>query len=136
MVHFLIAAVALVLLFTGFNRVYCIHGLNQVYLGLYKGMFDEAVVVADESGEYLPMPVFYLPRIEALLKEYYAETLPPYCRSYSYEVKGTLNGMPMGGRFKYADTITTTFSATISDLETRTKKAVFAVERSPLYERS
>ena len=134
MAHFLMCAVALVLLVTGFNRVYCIHGINQVYLGLYKGMFDEAVAVVDESGKYLHKPLFYLPRIQKLLQQYYSDCLTPYCRSYEYEVYGLLGGMRVGGSVKYADTVVTTFSASISDLETRSKKAVFAVERSPYYE--
>ena len=136
MSYLLICGVVLVLLVTGFNRVYCIHGINQVYLGLYKGMFDEAVVVADESGNYLPSPLFYLPRIERLLKDYYAFNLPPYCRDYAYEITGTLVGKVVGGRFKYADTVSTSFTAYINDVETRVKKAVFTIERSPIYERS
>ena len=134
MAHFLIGAIALVFLVTGFGRVYCIHGINQVYLGLYKGMFDAAVTLADDAGAYLSEPLFYIPRIQKLLQAYYRDCLTPYCRSYEYEVYGVLGGKRVGGSIKYADTVVTTFTATISDLETRTKKAVFAVERSPYYE--
>ncbi len=134
MPYILLSAVALVFLVTGFNRVYCIHGIDQVYLGLYKGMFDEAVVVVNGSGGYLSKPMFYLPRLESMLQEYYETSLPAYCRTYTFTVKGTTNGAQTILSRVYCDTVTTTFSAVINDFQTRTKKAVFTIERSPLYE--
>ena len=135
MSYLLMCAVVLALLVTGFNRVYCIHGINQVYLGLYKGIFDEAVVLVDEKGDYLAEPLFYIPRIQHLLKDYYAENLPPYCRKYDISFLAAYKGVRVGSQIKYADTIKTGFSAYINDVEKRNKTAVFHIERSSLYER-
>ena len=133
MTYFLLASLALVLVVTGFNRVYCIHGINQVYLGLYKGIFDEAVVTVDSQGMYLEKPKFYVLRIRYLLDDYFKTNLAPYCRSFSYTITGLYNGT-WGPLFPYVDAVDLRFEAKINDLETRSKRAVFTIERSPYYD--
>ena len=134
MVHLLMAAVALVVMVVGFNRVYCIHGINQAYLGLYKGLFDKAVVVSSSSGAYMAKPKFYFAKVKSLLEEYYETNLTPYCRSYTYTILGKGAGGTYTSFIAYADSIHTTFTVKINDMETRTKEAVFSIERSDLYE--
>ena len=133
MTYFLLASLALVLVITGFNRVYCIHGINQAYLGLYKGLFDEAVVTVDNQGNYLERPKFYVLRVRYLLDGYFKTNLAPYCRSYSYTVLGLQNGT-WSPLLPYVDAVDLTFTAKINDLQTRSKRAVFTIERSPYYD--
>ncbi len=133
MVHMVLCALALVLVLTGFNRVYCIHGINQAYVGLYKGVFEEAVVTVNTSGQYLSKPMFYVPKARRLLASYYQTNLSAYCRSYTYTVLGKNQGR-IGYLSTYCDTIVTSFTAKISDVESKTKEAVFTIERSDFYE--
>ena len=127
MVYFLLSALTLALVVTGFNRVYCYHGIDQAYLGLYKGLFEEAVVVMDGNGAYLPKPQFYLLRLRYLLEDYFEVNLTPYCRSYTYDVVGDKGRISL-----YANSVTVTFLAKINDLDSKRKEAVFSIERGDL----
>ena len=129
MVYLLLSAVTLVLCVTGFIKVYCLHGIDQVYLGLYKGLFDEAVVVVDSKGEYLTKPKFYLLRVRTLLEEYFEVNLSPYCRYYTYTVTAEANAI---GLSLYSDYVHVAFTATINDIDSKHKEAVLTIERGDL----
>ncbi|MBQ7249980.1 MAG: hypothetical protein IJS37_01340 [Bacilli bacterium] len=127
MAYLLLSAVTLVLVLTGFNKVYCIHGIDQVYLGLYKGLFDETVAVVDENGDYLPKPKFYVPKIRFLVNDYLKVNLTPYCRSYTHTV--TVSGTDSTD---YGDRVVVAFTAKINDIDRKRKVAIFSIERGDL----
>lgn len=123
MVHMVLAGLAMVFLVTGFHYVYCFSGVQRAYLGLYKGIVEEAVVVADERGNYLSRPLIYMPRLEALLEDYLDTELRPYCRSYEYAVKQKGSAI----HAKAVNKVVITLNAVIDDVHRFEKSAIFAI---------
>ena len=127
MAELLFSAIALTLSCLGFHNAYCLSSIGKAYLGIYKGLLDESVVVVLNGGEYTK-PQFYLPRVNKLLGEYFAVTLAPYCESYSYYVaNGDAFAFPW---IQYADSIVLFLSAKVSEFKTVSRTAQFHIQRS------
>ena len=126
MVHLFLAGIAMVFLLNGFHFMYCFSGVERAYLGLYKGIVEEATVVAHTNGGFLVMPKIHLPRLRQLLDEYLLVELEPYCRSYSYAVD------PVGtsASSETAAKIVITIAARIDDLHDFHKTAHFKIEEA------
>ena len=72
-----------------FNAAYAVYGTQSAYLGLYKGIVENNVmVVAEHSDSYAPTPFFDMDGLRRDLDEYFALNLKYCARSYSFEVKG------------------------------------------------
>ena len=129
MMNLLCAGMTMVLVVLGFHNSYCISGVHSAYLGLYKGIVEECVIVADADGNYLDAPQFHVPRLRNLLKDYYATNLAPYCRSYTFDIT---KRDPASNLFPtYASRhIELSFRAVINDLHTIEKKASFQIWRT------
>ena len=129
MMHLMLAGLAMLLATVSFHYAHCLSGINNAYLGLYKGVVEEAVVVADEDGEYRRMPVFYLPRLRTLLTEYFSVNLTPYCRRYVVTVTGQL-GEHFHSYVSYTAHVIIDLEAKIDDIHTLRKIAQFDIVRS------
>ena len=129
MMHLLCAGMTMVLVVLGFHNAYCISGVHSAYLGLYKGIVEEAVIVTDKHGEYFNAPQFYLPYLKDLLTVYYRVNLAPYCREYRFDVTRL---DPIMGELtsKTSRHVELTFDATINDLHTIKKTAHFQIWRT------
>ena len=136
MVELFYSALLLVFALFSFQNVYCVGGVQRAYLGLYKGIAEEAVVVAATEGEYAAKPLFYLPRLRENLRLYFQVNLKPYCLAYSYSCQSTLSSPlfpaegPGLGEIPYANEIVISFSAKITDWKTVDKEAYFRIERT------
>ena len=128
MEYLFLSALVLLTLCTGFHSAYCRHGIEACYLGLYKGIVEEAVVVASErDGDYRPSPKIYLPRLGSLCRDYFQQNLTPYCRSYTFAlIPRDTNVYPA----LYTSKVTIVFTAKISDLESVEKTAQFSIWRT------
>ena len=124
MTHMFFAMVALLMLVTGFNQVYCRTGIESVYLGLYKGVVERSVAIAKEKENDLPQPMFYLPHLNAGLRDYFRKNLPPYCRSYTYTISEFNMIVP------YSAQVTIRLNVKINDVSIIKKTAAFAITRS------
>lgn len=129
MVYMFLSALALLCLCTGFHYSYCRHGIEECYLGLYKGVVEEAVVVAGMNGSYASIPQFYLPRLRYLLGEYFEMALKPYCREYSTFARTKED--TFGDRV-YGSGVIITFTAKIDYLTNITRTAHFSIRRTEL----
>ena len=129
MMHLLCAGMTLVLVLLGFHNAYCISGVHSAYLGLYKGVVEEAVVVVNDSGQYLGSPQFHIPYLRKLLSDDYAVNLAPYCRNYTYDV---LRYDGPGGELTIETSrhIELRFTAIINDFHTINKSARFQLWRT------
>ncbi|MCR5348158.1 MAG: hypothetical protein K6E59_00920 [Bacilli bacterium] len=128
MICLLLAGMAMALVTVGFQYSYSLSGVHAVYLGLYKGLVEEAVVVAGTDGEYAS-PRFYLPRLNQLCKDYLDTGLTPYCRSYEMSVLGYSKGRYVPS-VAYSTRVQISFTATFSLERSLTKTAYFRMERS------
>lgn len=90
MVYLFLSSLALVLVTTSFHYMYCLNGIEEAYLGLYKGVVEKAVVVSSTSGAYLSSPTFHLATLRKVLDEYLLVNLSPYCRSFDCVVASRL----------------------------------------------
>lgn len=129
MIYLFLGGLAMCLVTVCFNYGYELSGIHTAYLGLYKGLLEEAVVVAESSGDPYAIPRFYLPRVNLLTTEYLDNALLPYCKGYSLACRGYSKG-------KYLSSATYCTKVWISFLaETRIgksvyKEAYFHIERS------
>lgn len=124
MVYLLFSCVVLCLVTVAWHDAYCLTGIESVYLGLYKGVLEEAVVLAKRRPGDIKQPTFYLPRLRSVLSVYFNENLTPYCREYTFSARGVTSGTD------YSTQVTITFYARISDVREKTKTAYFRIERS------
>lgn len=129
MVYMFLSALALLCLCSGFHYSYCRHGIEECYLGLYKGVVEEAVVVAGMNGTYASIPQFYLPRLRYLLGEYFEAGLKPYCREYSTIVRAKEDAFTDR---VYGSGVVITFTAKIDYLTNITRTARFSIRRTEL----
>ena len=107
-----------------FLSCHCLLGINTVYLGLYKGMFEKAVIVATEKGEYEAYPYFDMGLMDKEVKTYLAGNLPKYTSSYDYE----LLALRYAGEGKPTK-VRLVLDAWVLGERKVQKKAVFALER-------
>lgn len=108
-----------------FNASYAFSGVSSAYLGLYKGIIERNVYVAGEDGNYAPTPYIDLAGLESDLNDYFLANLSPYCRDYSYEVRGRAR------RFSgYTDAVRINLSVQLTLTWHRDYTAVFAIERN------
>ena len=124
MVEALFSFLLLAISVHGFLCCHCLLGVNTVYLGLYKGMFEKAVVVASSTGEYEPYPYFDMGELRREVEEYFALNLPKYTTSYGYELS------PL--RFASSNKptkVSLVLNAWVLNERKIQKKAVFALER-------
>ena len=98
--------------------------IEMAYLGLYKGLMERCVLVADEEGEYRGMPVFYMPMVEEAVAAHFESNLAPYCQGYTHRVYQPWN-LDMG---IYARTVVVAFDAKVNDGMTVRKRAVFEIK--------
>lgn len=131
MMHLLLSALAMTMTVLGFTRLYSFDGINACYLSLYKGLIEECVVVADSKGAYLGSPLIYSPKLSAMLKEHFQVNLAPYCRDYTYSCESLDLIVSRQGK-EYWKSAKITFSATVDDLLTIDKTAVFTIERTSI----
>ena len=128
MMHFLLSGLVMVLVTVGFNYAYGLSGVQNIYLGLYKGVVEEAVVVADTDGTYM-VPKFHLPRLRSEVERYFAVGLPNYCQSYEVTCYGYSKGRYVTS-ITYSSKIRIVLDVTFSLERHRTKTAYFSIERS------
>ena len=128
MTHMFLAGMTMLLVLIGFNQAYCISGIHTAYLGLYKGIVEESVVVANSGGNLYASPFIHIERLNALLETYYQVNLSPYCRSYRYTAKAFDGAKETSATL--TKTVRLTFVATISQAQHISKEAIFSVIRS------
>ena len=107
-----------------FNFTYAISGTQTAYLGLYKGIVEKNVFVVGENDQYAATPYFDIAGLDADLEDYFLLNLRPYCRAYSYEVKGKSrneNG--------YIDALRITLDVQLTLTYGRQYLAIFVLER-------
>ena len=128
MMHMILAGIAMVFLLNGFHYLYCFSGVNRAYLGLYKGIVEEATMVAGSAGGYLSKPVIHIGRLETLLERYFTVELKPYCRRYDYAVTvPDYSYVPAT-----ASRVVITIDVTIDDLHQLRKEARFKIQEASL----
>ena len=128
MTHMFLAGMTMLLVLIGFNQAYCISGIHSAYLGLYKGIVEESVIVANSGGNLYTSPFIHVERLNALLETYYQVNLSPYCRSYRYTAKAFDGTKETSATL--TKTVRLTFVATISQAQQISKEAIFSVIRS------
>ena len=133
MTHLFLSGIALLLTLVGFHRVYCLNGVESAYLGLYKGLLEECVVVADRNGNYYGAPYFFLPKLEDRLEQYYRVNLAPYCREYEFVLR-SLDPRAGAEGDDFARAVEIVFYVEIDDIIQKTRKAQFFIERTDNHE--
>ena len=131
MTHLLLAASILVMSVYSFTFCYCHNGVTHAYLGLYKGLVEKSVIEVDTAGEYLSRPVFYLPLLRDLYRDYLEVNLMPYCKGYSYSTKSG-DGLMSLFNVNYANSVVMSFRATLLSGQEMSKTATFAIGRGNL----
>ena len=124
MVESLFSFLLLAISVHAFLGCHCLLGVNTVYLGLYKGMFEKAVVVATPTGDYEPYPYFDMGELNEEVGDYFALNLPKYTTSYDYE----LAALRFAGEGKPTK-VRLVLSAWVLSERKIEKTAVFAIER-------
>lgn len=126
MMHMIVAGIAMVFLINGFHFVYCFSGVQRAYLGLYKGIVEEATMVVNTSGGYLATPMIHIARLNTLLEDYFHTELDAYCRSYEYRVSVPGTHLHVLSSRK----VVITLDVTLDDLHQFHKTAHFMVEEA------
>lgn len=129
MSHLFVSVFVLVFTLLGFNRLYCLNGVNAAYLGLYKGLIEDCVVLASNSGGYLSAPLIYAPKLMNDLEDYYETNLAPYVKDYVFTCVSLDGRVGRAGK-DYWSSAKITFEAEIDDLLTVKKVAIFQIERT------
>lgn len=75
------SALMLIFLVSSFRFSYVTMGVNRVFLGLFGGAAESAVVVYKASAE-LDVPHFYVPYFKAAVNTYLADNLTRYAPNY------------------------------------------------------
>ena len=121
MILIIYAAFAMVLGVSLGASAYASFGAQQAYLGLYKGIFERHVVVADYDGTYLAKPYFDMEGLRQSLHVYFLNNLSPYCSEYDYALQVTEDygpdrptGLKLDLHAKYAHLFEHTYSAYFS----------------------
>ena len=126
MVYVFLSSIVLVLVCTSFHYLYCRNGIEEAYLGLFKGLIEEAVIVAGANGGYQTTPMIYLPRLNSLCNAYFNENLSPYCRNYNYSILCRDRIC----RADVAHAIRITITAKIDDIHVVKRNADFTIRRT------
>ena len=128
MTYLFLSAVAMCMCVISFDYAYRLPNIESAYLGLYKGIVEEAVVPISSTGDYLMKPYFYLPKLHSAVGDYLEKNLSQYAR-YTYRVfrdPQDLTYAPTG----YANKVRITFTARLNDLRSVEKSAGFAIWRT------
>ena len=126
MAYLFLSAVAMSMLLVGFEYSYCLPGIENAYLGLYKGIMERCVLLLSPEGYEYSTPRFSLNEVRKELDPYFRVHLKPYCREYSFKVASL--EQPTIGDLTMA--IKVSFSARINDLSTINKEATFRIWRT------
>ncbi len=70
---------------TSFLRTYNLSTFRKAYLGLYKGLADNSVIIVSDTGTNLEKPLFYLPLFDKNVSDYLETELGGKLK-YLYEV--------------------------------------------------
>ena len=84
MVHIICAGFLVVFSIHYFTVNYNLSKVNAAYLGLYKGVAEDAVVLSDESGNEVTKPYFDKTVLMNNVKSYFDKEIGDWC---SYSVK-------------------------------------------------
>ena len=86
MVNVLFCAIFMVASLVSFTSAFNLGGVQRAFLGLYRGILDASVVVADANGSYQGLPHFDLNHLSNDLDIYFLNNLKPYCVDFAYEL--------------------------------------------------
>ena len=128
MIEALFSALIVAFSLSCFFEIDAISGVNKVFLGLYKGIFEDAVYVYDQNGKTANVPYFKMDDLRQRLDEYFAISLPRYVQEYDYSL--TALQMTLVSFWPQPIKVKLDLRCVISWKRTIEKTAVFAIERS------
>lgn len=96
MVHILGSTIIIVTIIHFFSVNYTLSNIERAYLGLYKGIAENSVIVSDSTGAELNEPVFSRTTFTTNVKAYCELEVKPICKyslSINYYAKSGQSGL-------------------------------------------